>query len=211
VPPDCGQVVSVESSEKPPLKPDSDVIVKDVVWLFFKEIVLEMVLPRAALPKAMLVGVNVNGLMPVPVSATAGGCTTVLFVLMVSEPAGTAPRPGGVSVTPIVQWLLAANDPGLGHVVDGSMAYPAGKEINLMVSAVVVETFVKVTVLIALGEPAATLPKPNDDGETVAGATPVPDSATAGGCTSALFVLMVSEPAGTGPTLVGVSVTPMAQ
>jgi hypothetical protein len=90
------------------------------------------------------------------------------------------------------------------------MTYPAGKEIELMVSAVVAETFVKVTVLTALGEPAATLPKLNDDGETVAGATPVPVS-VADKAVVLYDVVTAIVLAASAPSAEGVKVTRIVQ
>ena len=70
--------------------------------------------------------------------------------------------------------------------------------------------FFSVTMLSALVDPTATLPKFTDVGNTDVGAMPVPLSARVFGLFEA-FVAMLSDSAGTAPTAVGVSVREILQ
>jgi hypothetical protein len=66
-------------------------------------------------PKASVPGETVTGAIPVPDSDAVFGVFEAL-VLIVSEPAGRAPKEGGVRVTEIVQLELAASGTAVEHV-----------------------------------------------------------------------------------------------
>src|ERR1700722_7436965 len=78
-------------------------IVRLVDWLLVSLTVKSvLVVPSTTLPKFTAVGESAVGAMPVPVSATVRGLFDALVVI-VSEPAGTAPKAVGVRVTEMLQ------------------------------------------------------------------------------------------------------------
>ena len=93
-----------------------------VAWLLVSvTILMGLVWPWTANPKATVLAESEAGLIPVPETATNCGVLLAL-VEMDTEPAGAAPSADGVNVTPMVQVAPAARLPELGQVVDGSMA-----------------------------------------------------------------------------------------
>jgi hypothetical protein len=179
-------------------------------WLFFSVTALvALVVFTATEPNATLDGLSVTAVTPVPESATVCGLPTALS-LMVSVPAVAAPRTEGVKVSATVQ-LAPAATVGARQVDDGSMAYgvpevTASDEMLRLVDWL----FVRVTVLMALVWPTTTLPKFTAAAESVTGLIPVPLSAAVSGLPAALL-LMDSNPAGSAPSAVGVSVIRMVQ
>ena len=113
------------------------------------------------------VGEIATGAIPFPESVTFCGLF-VASVEIVTEPAGWVPNAAGASVRPIVQLFPAANEPELGHVVDGSMAYglPGDRTMDVIFRTTD-WLFLSVTTLIALVSLITTLPKFTDAGVSV--------------------------------------------
>ncbi len=129
---------------------------------------LDEVCPTAVLEKVRLVGLNVSGMIPVPVSFTSCGLVAALSV-KVSAPV-IAPRLLGLKVTFTVQLLFAAREfEQLLVWLKSPLA-----TIEPMESAPVPE-FVSVTVLETLVVPAATLAKAKVFGLKVAAGAPPPE------------------------------------
>ena len=128
----------------------------------------ELVLPTAVELKLKLLAERVTGALPVPVRLTVCGLFRALSV-NVSVPVA-APVAVGVNVTPTVQVAPAAM---LAPQVLLAMAKPA-LVVALMLLTAMFCRFVRVTVLVELVFPTASVPKLKVLAESVTGALPVP-------------------------------------
>jgi hypothetical protein len=87
-------------------------IVNGVVWAFVMvSVFAALVVPRAWLPKAREAGLNVMGLMPVPVSVTDWGLVFALWTIVSTDV--RLPRAKGVNVTLMLQLLPGPSVLGL--------------------------------------------------------------------------------------------------
>jgi hypothetical protein len=185
-------------------------MVNELVCRFFSvNVLVELTVVMGTEPNTRLDGLRVTAAIPVPDRDTVCGLFDALSV-MVSMPAGAAPRTEGVKVSSTVQ-LPPAATVGLKQVDEGSMAYgvpdvTASDEMLMLVDRL----FMRVTVLIALVWPTTTLPKFTAVAESVTGAIPVPESVTVCGLFKALSVT-VSVPAGAAPRVEGVKVRTTVQ
>jgi hypothetical protein len=104
-----------------------------VVWLLVTVIVLmALVWFSAELPKGIVVVEKLTGVVPFPVTGTLCGLL-LAFVVIITDPTGAGPTAVGVKVTPTLHVVCAANEPGFGQLVEGSMAKPpAGATIELI-------------------------------------------------------------------------------
>lgn len=132
------QVVVAGSNAYPPAGRSSEVIaigIEGASSLFVRVMIWTALGSLTAThPNPKLDALTQVGLIPAPDKATVCGLLPA-SVVIVSEPAGTVLMASGVSVSAMVQLLPAANEPGLAHVVDGSIAYPpAGTVIELIAS-----------------------------------------------------------------------------
>jgi hypothetical protein len=120
-------------------------------------------------PKAIEAADKAVGLTPVPLNATVCGLLVELLV-MVSEPAGCAPKAVGLRVMPILQVAPALSEPELGHGADAAAARAYGppavtdKELIEMAEEPV---FLNPTEWTAPVVPTTTLPKFTNVAETV--------------------------------------------
>ena len=144
-------------------------------WLLTLTVWPALVVPSNCAAKVNFseVGEIATGAIPFPESVIVCGLLLAL-VVMVTEPAGWVPNATGVRVRPMVQLApgvpLGANEPELGHVVDGSMAYglPGDRTRDAILRATD-WLFLSVTTLIALVSLITTLPKFTDVGVSVVG------------------------------------------
>jgi hypothetical protein len=110
----------------------------------------------------------------------------------------------------MVQLAPAANDPAVGHVVDGSNAYSLLDSASELIVSALVWLFVRATVFVVLVVLTTTMPKLSDVADRVVAATPTPDRLSDWGLVEASSTT-VRVPGVCVPTVVGAKVTPMEQ
>ena len=95
-------------------------------------VLIALVWFSAELPNGIVVAEKLTGVVPVPVTGTLCGLL-LAFVVIITDPTGAGPTAVGVKVTPTLQVVPAANEPGFPQVVEGSIAKPpAGATIELI-------------------------------------------------------------------------------
>ena len=110
----------------------------------------------------------------------------------------------------MVQLAPAANEPEVGHVVDGANAYSLLDSASELIVSAPAWLFVRITDWIALVVLTTTTPKLTDAADSEVAATPAPVRLVDWGLFEASSTT-VSVPGVCTPVVVGAKVTPMLQ